>query len=156
MLYLVEAVTALATPMLIVSIYFYTEKIFGWSMQWNLRLAAAEGAVYIVGSLLANPVSQKFGRRRSVLMLFILVGLIALIGAFWPTPAVVTSLLIIYTMLTALIWPMVESLVSAGIAAKELSKVLGIYNLVWAGVGAVAVAGNGYVIEHWPRGVFII
>jgi len=156
MLYLVEAVTALATPMLIVSIYFYTEKIFGWSMRRNLLLAAAEGAVYIVGSLLANPVSQKFGRRRSVLALFILVGILAAIGALWPEPAVVTSLLIIYTMLTALIWPMVESLVSAGIPARELSKVLGIYNLVWAGVGAIAVAGNGFVIEHWPRGVFII
>src|SRR5258705_12540474 len=98
MLYLVEAVTALATPMLIVSIYFYTEKIFGWSMRRNLLLAAAEGAVYIVGSLLANPVSQKFGRRRSVLALFILVGILAATGALWPEPAVVTSLLIIYTM----------------------------------------------------------
>src|SRR5882762_7703724 len=88
MLYLVEAVTALATPMLIVSIYFYTEKIFGWSMRRNLLLAAAEGAVYIVGSLLASPVSQKFGRRRSVLALFILVGILAAIGALWPEPAV--------------------------------------------------------------------
>ena len=81
MLYLVEAVTALATPMLIVSIYFYTEKKFGWSMRRNLLLAAAEGAVYVAGSLLANPISRKFGRRRSVLALFILAGTVAIIGA---------------------------------------------------------------------------
>src|SRR6266480_2635212 len=103
MLYLVEAITALATPMLIVSIYFYTEKKFAWSMRRNLLLAAAEGAVYIAGSLLANPVSQKFGRRRSVLALFLLVAALASIGAFFPSPAVVTTALILYTTLTALI-----------------------------------------------------
>jgi len=156
MLFAVEAITSLATPMLIVAIFFYTEKRFGWGMRQNLLLAAVEGLVYVVGSLLANPVSRKFGRRYSVLSLFILVGILAVIGAIRPTPRVVTALLIIYTMLTALIWPMIESLVSGGIPPKELSKVLGIYNLIWAGVGALAVAINGTIIEHWPRGVFII
>jgi hypothetical protein len=69
---------------------------------------------------------------------------------------VVTSLLIVYTMVIALTWPMLESLVASGLSARELSRVLGAYNLVWAGIGACAVAVNGTIIEHWPKGVFII
>src|SRR5258705_12232803 len=81
---------------------------------------------------------------------------IAAIGIAWPTPIVVTALLIVYTMVIALTWPMLESLVASGLSARELSRVLGAYNLVWAGIGACAVAINGTIIEHWPNGVFII
>ena len=62
MLYAVEAVTGLASTMLIISIYFYTEKRFGWKMRQNLLLAAAEGLVYVIGSLAASFISTRFGR----------------------------------------------------------------------------------------------
>src|SRR5438128_9646450 len=156
MLYAVEAVTGLASTMLFISIFFYTEKRFGWKMRQNLILAAVQGFVYVAGSLLANSISQKFGRRNSLLVLFILIGVIASIGIFRPTPKVVTTLLIAYTFAISLTWPMLESLVSAGLSARALSRILGAYNLVWAGIGACAVAINGTIIEHWPRGVFII
>jgi MFS family permease len=156
MLYAVEAVTGLASTMLIISIFFYTERKFGWGMRQNLVLAAVQGLVYVVGSLAASSISQRFGRRRSLLVLFVLIGAIAAVGIFRPTPRAVTSLLIAYTLVISLTWPMIESLVSAGIGARELSRVLGVYNLVWAGIGACAVAINGTIIEHWPRGVFII
>ncbi|HEV8378082.1 MAG TPA: MFS transporter [Tepidisphaeraceae bacterium] len=156
MLYAVEAVTGLASTMLIISIFFYTEKRFAWSMRQNLILAAVQGLVYIAGSLLANPLSRRFGRRNSLLVLFAIIGAIAAIGIFRPTPKIVTALLVIYTMVIALTWPMLESLVATGLSARELSRILGAYNLVWAGIGACAVAINGTIIEHWPKGVFII
>ena len=156
MLYGVEAVTGLASTMLIISIYFYTEKRFGWKMRQNLLLAAAEGLVYVVGSLAASFISTRFGRRNSLLVVYAILATIAAIGIIRPTPTVVTSLLIIYTMVISLTWPMLESLVSADLPPRQLSRVLGAYNLVWAGIGACAVAVNGSIIEHWPKGVFII
>jgi hypothetical protein len=156
MLYGVEGVSGLASTMLIISIYFYTEKVFGWSMRQNLILAAAEGLVYVVGSLAAKAVSGRFGRRNSLLVVYAILGAIAAVGIVKPTPMVVTTLLIIYTMTISLTWPMLESLVASGLSARQLSKILGAYNLVWAGIGACAVAVNGSIIEHWPKGVFII
>jgi hypothetical protein len=156
MLYAVEAVSGLATTMLIISIFFYTEKRFGWSMRQNLVLAAVEGFVYVIGSLAANFLSSRFGRRSSLLALYALLAAIAAIGIVRPTPVVVTALLVIYTMVISLTWPMLESLVATGLSARQLSRVLGAYNLVWAGIGAVAVAINGTIIDHWPKGVFII
>ena len=156
MLYAVEAVTGLASTMLIISIFFYTEKRFGWKMRQNLLLAAVEGLAYITGSLAANFISRRFGRRNSLLAIYALLAAIAAVGVFYPTPKVVTILLITYTMVISLTWPMLESLVSANLSARELSRVLGAYNLVWAGIGACAVAINGTIIEHWPKGVFLI
>jgi len=156
MLYGVEGVTGLASTMLVISIFFFTERSFGWSMRQNLMLAATQGVVYIAGSLLARFVSGKFGRRNSLLVLFVMIGAIAAIGIVRPTPKVVTALLVCYTMVISLTWPMLESLVATGLSARELSRVLGAYNLVWAGIGACAVAVNGTIIEHWPNGVFVI
>src|SRR5437868_8970720 len=84
MLYGVEAVTGLASTMLIISIYFYTEKTFHWSMRQNLILAAVEGLVYMVGSLAANGVSSRFGRRDSLLVIYAVLGAIAAIGIIRP------------------------------------------------------------------------
>jgi len=86
----------------------------------------------------------------------VIIGAISAIGIFRPTPTVVTVLLVMYTMVISLTWPMLESLVATGLSARELSRVLGAYNLVWAGIGALAVAINGTIIEHWPKGVFVI
>jgi len=156
MLYGVEAVTGLASTMLIISIYFYTEKRFGWRMRQNLFLAAAEGLIYIVGSLAASFISTRFGRRNSLLVFYAILAAIAAVGIFWPTPTIVTALLLVYTFAISFTWPMLESLVSGGLPPRELSAILGAYNLVWAGIGACAVAINGSIIEHWPKGVFII
>jgi MFS family permease len=156
MLYAVEAVTGLASTMLIISIFFYTEKKFGWKMRQNLILAAVEGLVYITGSLAANFISSRFGRRNSLLVLYAILAAIAAVGVVRPTPMVVTALLIVYTAIISFTWPMLESLVSADLPPAKLSRVLGAYNLVWAGIGACAVAINGTIIEHWPKGVFVI
>src|SRR3989440_10072127 len=95
MLYGVEAVTGLASTMPIISIYFYTEKRFGWKMRQNLLLAAAEGLVYVIGSRAASFISPRFGRRNSLLVVYAILAAIASIGIIRPTPTVVTSLLII-------------------------------------------------------------
>lgn len=156
MLYSVEAVTGLASTMLIISIFFYTERTFRWSMRQNLLLASVEGFIYMLGSLAATFISNRFGRRNSLLLIYALLAAITAIGIFHPTPKIVTAVLVTYTLAISLTWPMLESLVSSGLPPRQLSRVLGAYNLVWAGIGALAVAVNGSIIEHWPKGVFII
>ena len=44
--------------------------------------------------------------------LFVAIGVIAAIGIVRPTPKVVTILLVVYTMVISLTWPMLESLVA--------------------------------------------
>lgn len=155
-LYLVEALIGTGSAFLTIGIFFFTENRFGWGVQRNFMLAAGQGAVYIVGALLADQFTRRWGQRRVLMTLYVVLALIAGVGVVWPTPGVVTSCLILYMLVIAATWPALESMVSSGADAVGLSRRLAIYNLIWSGVGAVAVAINGTIIKHWPAGVFLI
>src|SRR5437773_1412880 len=71
-------------------------------------------------------------------------------------PARRRKMLFAVEAVTGLASTMLEGLASSDLSPRGLSRVLGAYNLVWAGIGALAVAVNGSIIEHWPKGVFII
>jgi hypothetical protein len=51
-------------------------------------------------------------------------------------------------------WPMLESLVSSAGDPSGLSRRLGCYNIVWASMGAIALAATGAIIQHAPAWVF--
>ncbi len=55
--YAAESLSSVGTSLLSVAIFFYTQHYFGWSMKQNFLLAAAQGVVYVVGSLAAAGVS---------------------------------------------------------------------------------------------------
>jgi MFS family permease len=57
----------------------------------------------------------------------------------------------------ALTWPALQALVSEGQPRARLMTMLGIYNLVWSGFGAVAYLTGGAMIESWgPRAQFLV
>jgi MFS family permease len=155
-LYLVEALIGTGSVFLTIGIFFFTEYRFGWGVQRNFLLAAAQGAVYVVGALLAGTLTRRWGRRRLLIALYIVLAAIACAGAVRPVPAVVTTSLMVYMIVIAVTWPALESMVCSGTDAVTMSRRLALYNLIWSGVGALAAAANGTIIEHWPAGVFLI
>ena len=62
-LYLVEALGSAGGTLLTIGIFFYTKDRFRWQMPQNFLLAAVQGAVYVVGALLAGKVSARLDRR---------------------------------------------------------------------------------------------
>jgi len=163
LVFFVQALGSVAGVLLQTGIFFYTHRQFGWGLSRNLMLASGQGAFYVCGALLAGRVAERLGRRRTLLWVEFGMAAFALLCLAMPTPAWVTALLLAYTTITAVQWPVLESWASAGSAtgshadeARRLSQRLTRYNVVWAGVNAITLAGSGAVIQLWPAGVFVL
>ncbi len=156
-LYAAESANSIAGTLLTIGLPFYTSHRFGWGVRENFAIAASQGLLYIFGALMAQKISARWGRTRSLLALYpcmtavaIAVGICASMGL-----AVTTVLLVVVeTGLMASSWPMLESLIAAGGEPSRLSRRLGCYNIVWATTGALAVAGSGAIIQHAPAWAF--
>ena len=156
-LYATEAVNSIASALITVGLPFYTSHRFGWGARENFAIAALQGVLYVLGALYARRVSRRWGRARSLLVLYagmtvfaIAVGISA--SMLWANTSVM--LVVIETALMAASWPMLESLVSAAGEPSRLSRRLGCYNIIWASAGAIAVAASGAIIQHAPAWVF--
>jgi MFS family permease len=156
-LYAAEGVNSFATTLLTAALPFFTSHRFGWGARENFAVAALQGLFYMFGALWAKRISQRWGRERSLLALYagmtafaVAVGIIASMS--W---AITTVLLIaIESSLMAASWPMIESLISGCGEPSGLSRRLGWYNIVWAVIGALAVAASGAIIQHTPAWAF--
>ena len=154
--YACESLSSVGAVMLTVGIFFFTERYFRWGLAQNFLLAAAQGAVYVAGSLAANRVAARFGRRRGLIGLYLALTLLALLAAAAPTPPWLVAALLAYVLAIAMCWPALESLAASDADAHAMSKRVGTYNLVWSGTNAVTFAVSGAIIAHWRGGVFLI
>jgi hypothetical protein len=154
--YVVEGLLSFAANLLFIGIFFYTAKVFKWGLVRNFSLAAAQGAVYAIACLSAEPVSRALGKRRVLILTNVAMALLGVVGIFVKSPIILTVVIITYVPLIALNWPVLESAASINADAHTLSKRIGMYNLIWAGTGAAAVAVQGTIIHIDPRGVFLL
>jgi MFS family permease len=154
-IYALEALGSVGANLLMFGIFFYMQKRFGWGAGKNLPLSSAQGAVYVIGALAANPLSRWIDRQKLLRLTHVCMATVALAGAWAATPAVIVVLLLGYTMLSAAQWPLLESLISMGADPGKLSRRISIYNLVWSGTGAITIAACGVVIAHFPQGIFL-
>jgi MFS family permease len=156
-LYVIEGITSHSVALMLASIYFYTTGRFGWGSTRNYLLAATLGVIYVLGALSAHAVAVRLGRRATLVTVYLLMS-----AAAWAavvahdSPHFLVPLLLLYSGLSAISWPALESLVSSGAAAGELSRRLGVYNCVWAGAGTITVALAGTLLKYWPTGTFAI
>jgi len=155
-LYAMETIATLGANLMVAGIFFYMQAYFGWGPQRNLLLASGQGAVYVVGALSADRVAQWVGRRGLLVALSIGLALLPLLAAWRPTPPVVATVVLVYTLLHAAQWPALESLISSGAAAGQLSRRISVYNLVWSGGGAATIALIGIILAHFSRGAFFL
>ncbi len=155
-LFVVDGSSSLAATLLLVGIFFYTKRVFGWGLLQNFLLAAAQGVVYVTGALLSARLTRCAGRRAALRLIYLGMALVAGSGAAMRTPMAVAGVLVLYTLLTGMSWPALESLVSSGVQPHALSRRIGIYNLIWSSTGALAVAVQGSIITIWPAGVFVV
>lgn len=154
--YVLETLSSIGGNLLLFGIFFYMQKRFGWGANRNLTLSSAQGMAYVLGALAANPLSKWIDRLRLLRVVEFGLCAVALAGACVRSCEVIVVVLLGYTMLSAVQWPLMESLISIGAGPRELSRRISVYNLVWSGSGALTIAGCGLVIEHFPPGIFVI
>ncbi|HEX8910913.1 MAG TPA: hypothetical protein VF796_01040 [Humisphaera sp.] len=127
-------------------------------MAENFRLGAAQGAIYVVGALAASAVAGRLDHRRAAMLLHVLMAAACGVGV-WAgersDPVGVTAVLLAYTLLSAMAWPILESIVSMGTDAATLARRIATYNVVWPAAGTATLAVSGRVIEAIPIGMFL-
>lgn len=156
-LYVVEAMQCLASTLLCVGIYYFTERRFGWGLRENFLLATGQGGCYVIGALASNMLAGRWGRRSVIVAVNLTQAAIMVAPLTLAlTPALTAGALVAYMFLSAITWPALESLVSAGADSAALSRRLGFYNIVWSFLGAVSASAAGTIIDRFPAGMFAI
>jgi len=154
-IYSIQSLGSVGANLLMYGIFFYMHKVYAWGASQNLPLSSAQGAVYVIGALAANPLSIRIDRQHLLRIIHAMMALLCIACAF-ANPAMIVTLLLGYVMLSACQWPLLESLVSIGASAHQLSRRISIYNLVWSGTAAATYAACGWVIGRYPPGIFYI
>ncbi|HVT90593.1 MAG TPA: MFS transporter [Tepidisphaeraceae bacterium] len=153
----IEALISAAANLLTIGVFFFMQDRFGWGLGRNFTLSAFLGVFYIAGALAAHPLTKRFGQRKPLAAAYLIMGTITLVAGIIPSPVTCTVAVLIFALASSTTWPIVEHLVSAGENDPHLlSRRLALYNIVWAAVGALIIAINGYIIEKWPNGEFLI
>jgi hypothetical protein len=154
--FLVEFLCSIGQPLLTMGIFFFTHNTLGWGLRANLLLAMGEGAVYTIGAMLAHPIVERFSQRRALIAVNVLMAAVVTIAAIAPRDVIVTVVLLLYTFIIAMNWPMLESRVSSCGSTATMSRRIGLYNFVWSGASFVMFAATGAIIHFWPTGMFAI
>lgn len=147
--FIVEGLNSFATTLFFYYLYFFMRRTHGFSEYENLVLAASIGCVQGVGSIIGG----RFAQRRGYLSALKVGTLIMALAVAFTTAsnALAFHCAIIFVSVFGMTftWPALEALVTEGDAPQRLPRNLGIYNLVWAGTGALAYFIGGSIIETW-------
>lgn len=127
-------------------IFFYLRRAFGFGEAENLLTAAAGGFVYIIAAWLGGKSAQRYGCIRAFCLGACGVISAMILGMTFPIPAAQVAVYCLWTLGICFTWPSLETLISDK-AGGQLPRVVGIYNVIWAGGAALAYFTAGMLIE---------
>jgi MFS family permease len=151
--------TGLGTTFYGYYIFDFMEKRFGFSKADNLLLAAFYGFTYMIAAVNAGQLAQRLGRFRLLrlglfgMMLSLLVGAAVPVWLNYSRVAmwIEFGVLVVWTVSASTGWPTLQALLSSE-GAGELPRIVGLYNLVWAGTSGVAFVIAGAMFDRLPTG----
>ncbi|MEK7677734.1 MAG: MFS transporter [Verrucomicrobiota bacterium] len=142
-----EGLNAFATSYYFFYLFFFMEKQFQFSNKENLFLAAVNGFVYMSSAWFGGRFAQKHGYFVSLRLGFTILTLTMALGSFVGTVTGQFMLMMIWTFGMCFTWPTLEALASEKESPAGLQQMIGIYNLVWSGVSALAYFTGGAMLE---------
>lgn len=155
--FLLEAINAFATAFYFNFLFFHMGAQFGWTDRENFALSAAHGFVYIFAALSAGKFAQRFGYVRTLRIGFAVMALVMVAAGLVAGAVSQVVLLVIWTLGVCCTWPTLEAAVSEGEPPRRLQRMIGFYNLTWAGGAAVGFFAGGALIEALgPRSIFFL
>lgn len=143
-----EGLNSFGTTFYFYYLYFFMQSAFGFGNKANLGLAALNGLIYMVASWWGGRFAQRFGYFTALKL-----GLGVMIGSMIAATQINSALgqvlvMCVMTTGTCLTWPTLEALVSEGESPAGLQRMVGVYNIVWAGTGAVAYFVGGAMLQQ--------
>lgn len=162
-------INSLGTGVVTNGIFFLTDSpAYDFSRTRNYVLGVVLGVTYIPAALLAGPALRRMRTRfkgmtsRGVLaFLMVAMALLCVVpqGAIWmsaPGAAApqwpIWVLVILYSPMTGVLWPMVEGYVSGGRSGADLRTTMGIWNVVWSAAIVLAYWGISPLIKGHAAG----
>lgn len=150
--FLLEGLNSFAVTYYFYYFYFFAQQQFGFGNQANLALAAATGLICVPASLWGGRFAQRAGYFTALKVGFgIMIVTLALGWQFATSPAAHIALMLVTVIGMSFTWPTLEALVSEGETGAGLQRNVGIYNVVWAGTGALAYFIGGALLEKLGR-----
>lgn len=152
-----EALNALATTYFFYDIYFYTRDQFNFDALHNFLLAALLGAVYAVSAFFGGRFAQKFGYFTAIRWGTAIMTVVFLVGSQVNGLTGTIAIIVLGDIGMCLTWPALEALMSEGEPPVRLQSLVGIYNVIWAGFGAVAYFTGGVLQQKCgPKSIFYV
>lgn len=162
--FVLEGLNAFGTTLYFYYLYFFMHQRFGFGSKANLLLAAGSGLVYVLAVYGGGRFAQRVGYFAALkLGIATMIGAL-LVGAGLDSATGQVLVMVVATVGMCFTWPALEALVSEGEAPASLSRWVGMYNVVWAGAGALAYFSGGAVLERLglrslflvPAGIFAV
>ena len=155
--FLFEALSAYGATLYSTYFYFCLTGIFHFSNKQNLMVAGANGFFATIGAWWGSRFSDKIGGR-NMLRLGIVWVILMLIIAGWYQRSVQIQIICFlgWCMGISVTWPVLQSLISEGEPESNLPRRIGMYNLVWSCLGAVAYFTGGALIQFFGMKVIYL
>ncbi len=144
---MLEGLNSLATSYSGYYIFFLLRDRFGFRDCGNLSAAALGGLVYALASWQGGRFAQRFGYRTALLAGLGGMSACLLLGMFFSSLPVILLVYAGWMAALCFTWPPLEALVSDGVAAGELPRNIGIYNVVWSSAMAATYFFGGALYE---------
>ncbi|MEN6487582.1 MAG: MFS transporter [Smithella sp.] len=147
LIFLIEFLNCYATIYYSNFIFFYLRRAFGFGEVENLLTAAVGGFVYIISAWVGGKSAQHYGCIRTFCMGACGVISAMVLGMTFPIPAAQVVVYCLWTLGICFTWPSLETLISDK-AGEHLPRMVGLYNVIWAGGAALAYFTAGMLIEY--------
>jgi len=113
-------------------LYFVTADAYDFSPQRNLALATVMGALSVAGAWSSGWLARTFRPRTVLLVALALWTLSAILPVVVPGSEGMLWLgAMVGSVTSSMVWPIVESYVSAGRHGSEMRRALGLFNITW-------------------------
>lgn len=158
----VTFLASIGTGILWSGVSFIAKHDYGYSQEWTFVLFIATAVTYIIAALSSGRLTRAVARLtspRGVLVALLLLQAVVAIG-----PVVVRAGWMLWlaacatSVLAALLWPIIESYLTAGRHGRVMRSAMGWWNVVWTTAVAVAMLGMAPLLspEHPGRGVWAL
>ena len=136
-------------------VFFQLRSEHGFGNKENLLFAALNGFLYIFGSWFGGKFAQARGNFASLFVGFSILALAMMCGLGAASPVAHTLVMVGWTLGICFTWPALEALAAESSSRTGLTRMVGIYNVVWASGAALAYFTGGTLLELLgPRSLY--
>ncbi len=151
--HVLEGMNAFACTFYFQYLLFHLRDQFGFGQRESLLFLALHGLIYTGAAWAGGRFGQRRGYLAALQLGFAGMTLSVLVAGAWPAHcAVQIGAMVCWTVSQCMTWPIIEALVSENESRAGVARRVGLYNVIWAAVGALAYCSGGALIERLGPG----